>query len=172
VTGRRGDAPRRILLLGLGGGGFHFEIEHLVSQMPADLELVLVYSIHTQVHGNWRSPARAHRAFVVRSPALFEDSWPRRVRASLAACWRALGILLATRPDCVLGVGTAQAVPFAIVARLVGVPFVFIESVTRVGGSSRTARLLSTLRLTTIHYVQWPDLVTNGRGRFAGTLVS
>ena len=172
MTDARGDAPRRILLLGLGGGGFHFEIEHLVSQMPADLELVLVYSIHTQVHGNWRSPARVHRAFVVRSPALFEDGVLRRVRASIAACWRALGILLATRPDCVLGVGTAQAVPFAMAARLLGVPFVFIESITRVGGLSRTARLLSSLRLTTIQYVQWPDLVTNERGRFAGSLVA
>lgn len=168
---RRDDRPRRMLVLGLGGGGFHFEIEHLVSQLPADLELVLVYSIHTQVYGNWRSPARVHRAFVVRSPALFQDGWIARLRAMVAACWRAAGILLATRPDCVLAVGTAQAVPFALGARLLGVPMIFVESVTRVGGSSRTARLLSRLRLTTIHYVQWPDLVTNGRGRFAGSLV-
>ncbi len=172
MTGRRGDRPRRILVLGLGGGGFHFEMEHLVSQLPADLELVLVYAIHTQVHGNWHSPARPHRAFVVRSPTLFHDGWPRRLWSLAAACWRAAGILLATRPDCVLAVGTAQAVPFALGARLAGVPMIFVESLTRVGGPSRTARLLSSLRLTTIHYVQWPRLASSRRVRFAGSVIA
>lgn len=172
MTAPRGGTPRRVCVLGLGGGGFHFEIEQLVSQLPADLELVLVYAIHTQVHGNWRSPARAHRAFVVRSPALLQDSWLQRLRASASACWRAAAILLATRPDCVLAVGTAQAVPFALGARLAGLPMIFVESVTRVDGSSRTARLLSALRLTTSHYVQWPGLILKGRRRFSGSLVS
>ena len=163
---------QRICVLGLGGGGFHFSIERLVSQMPADFQLILVYVIHTQARGNWHSPSRPHRAFVVRSPTLFHDSWPRRVRSFVAACWRAAGILLATRPDCVLAVGTAQAVPFALVARLVGVPVVFVESVTRVAGPSRTGRLLSALGLPTIHYVQWPRLASSRRVRFTGSVIA
>ena len=164
---------RRVCVIGLGGGGFHREVEHLLAQMPADVELVLVYAIHTQTRGNWRSPGRVHRAFAVRSPALFHDGWPRRIRASVAAAWRALAILVATRPDCVLAVGTALAVPFGFAARLTGVPLIFVESVTRVRAPSRTGRLLSVLRLTARHYVQWPGLAaSNRRVRFQGSVIS
>ena len=172
MTGTRVRPLRRVCVLGLGGGGFHFAAERLIAQMPETLEFVLVYSIDTQTRANWPRAGIPHRAFVVRSPALLQDPWSRRFRSLVAACWRALAILVATRPDCVLAVGTAQAVPFGIAARLTGTPLVFIESLTRVDRPSRTGQILAALRLPALHYVQWPRLASSGRVRFVGSMVS
>ena len=49
-----------------------------------------------------------------------------------------------------------MAVPFAWAGRLFGVPFVYVESVTRIDSASLTYRLLAPV--ATRVYVQWPDL--------------
>lgn len=161
---------KRICVIGIGGGGFHYAVERVVSQMSGDVDLVLVYSIASQCRHNWRSPAPVRRAFVVRSPALTGDSWLRTVYLCLAALWRALGILIATRPDCVLAVGTSLAVPFGAAARLVGVPLFFVESMTRVRRPSRTGRLVAFFRLARRHYVQWQSLADGRRLMYAGAV--
>jgi UDP-N-acetylglucosamine:LPS N-acetylglucosamine transferase len=163
---------KRLCVLGLGGGGFHWEAERLVGLLTGNLELVLVYAIASQTEANWDSSFPIDRAYVVRSPSMYKDSFWKQVSGMFLGTWRAFWILLASRPDAILAVGTAQAVPFGLAARLLRIPLIFVESVTRVQKSSWTGRLMSSLRLATKHYVQWESLAAQDRRTFfAGSLV-
>jgi hypothetical protein len=154
---------KRVCLLGLGGGGAHTEVERLFTIMQGDLELVLVYAIASQTTGNWGAAFPVYRAFAVRSPGLIQDSLPRRVVAMARALLAALWIILSCRPDCIVALGTAQAVPFGIAARLLGVPLIFIESLTRIDRHSTTGKIVGRLRLASRHYFQWEALAAQDR---------
>lgn len=94
-----------------------------------------------------------------------------QIRAFAVAGWRAFWILLGTKPDCILAVGTAHAVPFGIAGRLLGVPLYFVESITRVNRESNTARLVRRLRLARWHRVQWEMLADPPETEFRGSLL-
>lgn len=51
-------------------------------------------------------------------------------------------ILRREKPDVILSTGAGPAVPFAAVGKLLGIPSVFIESVTRIMRPSLTGRLM------------------------------
>jgi hypothetical protein len=61
-------------------------------------------------------------------------------------------------------------VPFAWLARLHGIPTVYVESLTRIDGLSLSGRLIAPV--ATRLYGQWPELAAASRGRveFAGNL--
>jgi UDP-N-acetylglucosamine:LPS N-acetylglucosamine transferase len=84
----------------------------------------------------------------------------------------AVRVLRAERPSAILTTGAGVAVPFAWAGRLLGVPTVYVESVTRIEGLSLSARLIAPVaeRL----YAQWPELAgpSAGRIRFAGNLLA
>jgi UDP-N-acetylglucosamine:LPS N-acetylglucosamine transferase len=165
-------APKRVCVLGLGGGGFHLAAERILAGMHCALELVLVYTSDTQTTENWSSPFPVVQAFVVRSPSLHRDSLWRRAWTMAAALWCAFWVLLACEPDCLLAVGTAQAVPFGLAARLLAIPMVFIESITRVNRHSRTGKLVSRLRLASQHFVQWETLAAQDHNTvYSGSLI-
>lgn len=74
------------------------------------------------------------------------------------------------RPGAVLTTGAGVAVPFSWMARLHGVPVVYVESVTRINELSLSGRMIAPVadRL----YVQWPELADNVTGaRYAGRLL-
>ena len=158
-------------VLGLGGGGFHFEAEYLLSTMGGDIDLVLIYAIDSQVDGNWRSPFPVHRAFAFRSPGLWRDTVLHRIKLILHGIWTAGCVLVATETDCILAVGSAQAFPFSIAGRLLGVPTFFLESVTRVHTPSQTGRLMGRLRLATKYFAQWKPLLVSERATYAGSII-
>ena len=79
-------------------------------------------------------------------------------------------VLATVRPAAVVTTGAGVAVPFAWLARLRGVPVVYIESFTRIEGLSLSGRLIAPVadRL----FVQWPEAAGTGRRtRYAGGLV-
>ena len=165
-------APLRVCVLSLGGGGHHFEVERLLSSLAGNMELVLVYVIATQVDGNWSSPFPVRRAFVVRSPSLKGDGiWSQLWRLPLTIL-QALWVLAAARPDCIVAVGTAQAVPFGVAGRLLGIPMYFVESITRVTGPGRAARLVTRFGLARKAFYQWAELAAgDSRARYEGKVV-
>ena len=59
-------------------------------------------------------------------------------------------------PDVMLSTGAGPAVPAAVVARLLGIPVVYIESVASVARLSLTGRLMRFLASEFL--VQWPHL--------------
>jgi UDP-N-acetylglucosamine--N-acetylmuramyl-(pentapeptide) pyrophosphoryl-undecaprenol N-acetylglucosamine transferase len=74
----------------------------------------------------------------------------------LANLRAALRIVIRERPRLVVTSGAGVVAPFCVLARLAGARLVFVETMARVRGPSRTARLLSPLADTVI--VQWPEL--------------
>jgi beta-1,4-N-acetylglucosaminyltransferase len=73
---------------------------------------------------------------------------------NLRLAWR---LLRDRRPDLVLTTGSGVAVPFFWIARMRGIPAVFVESITRINELSLTARLARPF--ATRMLVQWPELV-------------
>jgi beta-1,4-N-acetylglucosaminyltransferase len=68
----------------------------------------------------------------------------------------AVRVIRRVRPVAIVSTGAGVAVPFAWAGRLFRVPFVYVESVTRIDSASLTYRLLAPV--ATRVYVQWPEL--------------
>ena len=68
----------------------------------------------------------------------------------------AIRVIRRVRPVAIVSTGAGVAVPFAWAGRLFRVPFVYVESVTRIDTPSLTYRLLAPA--ATRVYVQWPEL--------------
>jgi hypothetical protein len=69
----------------------------------------------------------------------------------------AWGLIRHDRPSAIVTTGAGVAVPFAIIARLAGINFIYIESMARIAEPSLTGRLI--YPLATHFFVQWPDLL-------------
>jgi beta-1,4-N-acetylglucosaminyltransferase len=79
-------------------------------------------------------------------------------------------VLRRVRPSLILTTGAGVAVPFAWLARSLGIPVVYVESVTRIDGLSLSGRMIAPVaeRL----YVQWPELAERVPGsHYAGSLL-
>ena len=84
----------------------------------------------------------------------------------------AFNVLRRERPSAILTTGAGVAVPFAWVGRLLRIPTVYVESVTRIEGLSLSARMIAPV--ATRLYAQWPELAdaSAGRIKFAGNLLA
>lgn len=71
-------------------------------------------------------------------------------------------LLRTKRPDLILTTGSGVAAPFFWLARVFGIPAIFVESITRTGDLSLTARLVRPFATKVL--VQWPELVGRYRG--------
>lgn len=79
----------------------------------------------------------------------------RNVRNLLRNLWLAWRTLRARRPDVVVSTGAGVAVPFFLVARMLGVPTVFIEVYDRLDTATFTGRICRPL--ATRMLVQWEE---------------
>jgi len=97
--------------------------------------------------------------------------WPtnrnlKNLVRNLVLAWRTLRTV---RPKVVLSTGAGVAVPFAWLARLRGIRFVYVESFTRIDGPSLSGRLVAPIADRV--YVQWPELVDGlAKARYAGNV--
>lgn len=151
--------PLKVCVLGLGGGGFHWEAQRILRAVSRPIEVVLVFSGPGGGLKYWQAEeTKVVASYVVRSPSLSGDGPVRKLAGTLANVWQALRILRRERPDVVIAVGTAQAVPFGVAARLTGRPLWFVESVTRMQAPSRTGRLIARYGLAARLYYYSKDL--------------
>ncbi|HEV7492695.1 glycosyltransferase [Baekduia sp.] len=67
---------------------------------------------------------------------------PRDLRMALRNTWRARKILTEYEPNAVVSTGSAVAMSFLPLARLRGIPTIYVESAARADGPSLTGRLL------------------------------
>ena len=67
----------------------------------------------------------------------------------------AVGHLRRLRPDVVVSTGAAVAVPYFVVARLLGIPTVYVEVFDRIDSPTLTGRLCRPI--ATRFCVQWPE---------------
>ena len=56
--------------------------------------------------------------------------------------WEAFVILLREKPDCIVSTGAWPAIPFAVVARILGIPNIYIETMARVTLPTLTGRCM------------------------------
>lgn len=79
-------------------------------------------------------------------------------------------ILSRERPDLLVSTGAGPAVPAALLARLAGIPVLYVEASSAVSELTLTGRLMR--RLATRFYVQWESLRDKvPEARFAGGLL-
>jgi UDP-N-acetylglucosamine transferase subunit ALG13 len=78
---------------------------------------------------------------------------PLRALANLYAAAR---LVRRRRPRLVVSSGAGVVAPFCLLARLAGARLVYVETMARVSGPSKTARLLSRFAARVV--VQWPEL--------------
>lgn len=90
---------------------------------------------------------------------------------ALAALWPAWRILRREQPATLISTGAEIAIPFFVVARVLGIRTIFIESWCRVHTASGTGRFL--YRLADVFFVQWPQLLAiyGPRARYEGGLL-
>ncbi|MFQ5413513.1 MAG: hypothetical protein ACE5E6_03545 [Phycisphaerae bacterium] len=172
---RVGDKP--LVLVTVGGGGWHQQGVRLVERLStAEFRFAYVYGINkfvtstrrlTMPHDGPRYPmrciAQTHRHAVRRFTNLARFAW------SLADAFRLIRRL---RPQAVIALATTMSVPLFVAARCLGIPCVFIESLTRSTRLSWTGRVVYHLRLAQRFYVQWPGLrERHRRATFAGAAV-
>lgn len=94
-----------------------------------------------------------------------ERNW--KVLVNFVEAWR---ILRRERPSVLLSTGAGPIVPFAVVARLLGIPVIFIETLTRVRRPSLTGRLM--YPLADRFFYQWRPLAAHfPRGEYCGPLI-
>jgi UDP-N-acetylglucosamine:LPS N-acetylglucosamine transferase len=94
----------------------------------------------------------------------------RNVRNALKNTLSARAILAAEQPDLVVSTGAGVAVPFLALARLQGVPTVFVEVVDRITRPSLTARLVAPWVDELV--LQWPEQrAALGRGTVIGPIL-
>jgi beta-1,4-N-acetylglucosaminyltransferase len=68
----------------------------------------------------------------------------------------ALRVLRRERPRAIVSTGAGVAVPFAWLGRMMGIPVVYIESVTRISSLSLSGRMIKPVASDL--FVQWPEL--------------
>jgi UDP-N-acetylglucosamine:LPS N-acetylglucosamine transferase len=86
---------------------------------------------------------------------------------NLTLAWR---VLRARQPKVIVTTGAGVAVPFIWIGRALGIPSVYIESLTRIAQPSLSCRLSAPAAART--YGQWREIVeSTPRMRFAGRVV-
>lgn len=82
---------------------------------------------------------------------------PRDVVAPAKNTPSVIKILQTEKPDLVISTGASIAVTFGIASRILGIRFVYIESISRSDDLSLSGKFV--YRLADHFYVQWPNLV-------------
>ncbi len=94
---------------------------------------------------------------------------PRDWKRFLMNLPRSLRVLLLERPDMVLSTGASIAVNFAILSKLLGIRFLYIESISRSDELSLSGKFI--YPLADEFYVQWQELTEKyPRAIFRGTV--
>ena len=155
------------LLLTLGEGGHTSEILILADLLGDEYEYAyLVVETDELSVQRIRRPGPLYRV-----PRLREKvhSLPRELWRFLRCAWRSWQALRETRPQALISSGPGMAVPACLLARLMGVPVIYVETGSRVRKLSLSGRLV--YPLADLFFVQWPELAKRyPRAIYAGRL--
>ena len=81
---------------------------------------------------------------------------PRDLLALILNIPKTLRVIYAEKPDIIVSTGASLAINFALFAKLFGIKFIYIESISRSEELSLTGRIV--YLLSSEFYVQWPEL--------------
>jgi biofilm PGA synthesis N-glycosyltransferase PgaC len=158
---RRGTAPVDLFLVCSAGG--HLLQLHSLREAWEGFSRVWVVASFEKSDVN--SLLSGERVFFAHIPTA------RNVRNLVRNGWLAWTLLRTFRPSAILTTGSAVAVPFAWIGRLMNVKLVYVESLARTTSPSLTCKLVAPVADRV--YVQWPTLLRAVPGaRFVGTVFS
>lgn len=81
---------------------------------------------------------------------------PRDLLALIVNIPKSLRIICREKPDIIISTGASLAINFALIAKLFGIKFIYIESISRAEELSLTGKIV--YLLSSEFYVQWPEL--------------
>ncbi len=162
------------LLIILGAGGHTKQMLRLVDLLGPDYDYHYVVADYDTVSEHkLRRPGPVYRILQPRQKRRgHTDSTFTVLRKMPRALWQAWRILRQARPQAIIGAGPSLQIPFALVAKALHIPMIFIETASKVESLSFTARLIYRLHLADQFYVQWQHhLQSYPRARYAGRLL-
>jgi len=155
------------LLIALGEGGHTKEMLALVDALGPDLEYAYLLVSDDEVSES--KIRRRGPVFRVRRPRDKKHNLLLDAFKTLQSGLQSLRALRAYRPQAVLSTGPSVAVPVCLLARLLRVKVIFVETGSRVTALSFTGRVL--YRVADLFFVQWPELAERlPRAIYAGRL--
>ena len=169
--------PRPLVLVTLGGGGWHRETCRVLEQCPPDeFRVAYVYGHHSGNHSAGRLPMPIDGPrFPIRYLGPTRKQRLRWITNSLrfaASFVEGFRLVRRLRPHAILAVGHPAAVPLFLAAKFWRARTVFVESLTRVHDLSVTGRIVYRLGLAQRMYVQWPRLHERyARCTYAGSVL-
>jgi len=139
----------------LGRGGHTAQTFSLVDSLGEEFEYIYIIGLLDRL-----TPMKIHingKILRVFTPRLLpQDSRLMSVIRTVLTLFLSFVYLVIYRPDMIISCGTGMTVPIFYSARALGIPTVFIESMSRVDSLSTTGRLL--LGRVSLFMVQWKKL--------------
>lgn len=81
---------------------------------------------------------------------------PRDILSLILNIPKTFKIVRAEKPSLIISTGASVAINFALIAKLLGIKFIYIESISRAQELSISGKLI--YRVCDEFYVQWPEL--------------
>ncbi|MHA3962772.1 MAG: hypothetical protein AM325_004455 [Candidatus Thorarchaeota archaeon SMTZ1-45] len=142
----------------LGRGGHTAQTFALIDAMGDEFEYLYIVGLLDKL-----TPKKIRiqgRVLCVFAPRLLpQDSRVMSGLRTILTLFLSFIYLFLIRPNVVISCGTGMTVPVFYSARILGIPTVFIESMSRVETLSQTGRLL--LGKVSLFFVQWEKLAEN-----------
>ena len=143
------------ILVVLGSGGHTKEMIRLVDLLGERYQYGYLVAADDQLSPQKiKLPGPVYR--VIR-PRWKNTSLPLAVVRTVCSAWQALLALLRWQPQAVVSTGPGPAVPASLLAKLLGIRVIYIETGSRVFALSSSGRILR--RFADLFFVQWPELL-------------
>lgn len=143
------------LLIVLGSGGHTKEMIRLVELLGSGYEYHYLVAANDPLSAKKiRVPGRVYR--VIR-PRWRKTSLPMVLVRTVVSALQALVALLSVRPRAIISAGPGPAVPASMVAKLLGIKVIYIETGSRIFALSDTGKIM--YRIADLFFVQWPELL-------------
>jgi beta-1,4-N-acetylglucosaminyltransferase len=143
------------LLIVLGSGGHTKEMIRLVELLGSG------YEYHYLVAANDKLSAQKIKVpgMVCQTirPRWRSTSLPMILLRTLVSALQALVALVRIRPGAIISTGPGPAVPASVVAKLLGIKVIYIETGSRIFALSDSGRIM--YRVADLFFVQWPELL-------------
>lgn len=155
------------LLVVLGSGGHTKEMVRLVELLGSTFEYC--YLVASDDDLSPRKIRFAGPVYAVIRPRWKDTALPMVVLRTVLCTIQSLAALIRARPHAIISTGPGPAVPASMLAKLLGIKVIYIETGSRVFALSSSGRIL--YRFADLFFVQWPELLAHcPRGTYAGRL--
>ena len=143
------------LMMVLGSGGHTKEMIRVVDLLGAGYEYCYLVSADDELSVQKIKVAGA--VYRVIRPRWKETPMPLAVLRTLISSLQALAALLRSRPRAIVSAGPGPAVPASLLAKLLGIKVIYIETGSRIFALSASGRIL--YRFADLFFVQWEELL-------------